>query len=52
MIYALKEAFQELKRFRKESELKLEIIAKVIDDIPSLIPYDLVCLFKEIQNIP
>jgi ABC-type uncharacterized transport system ATPase component len=47
----LKETFQELKRFQKESLLKSEIIAKVIDDIPSLIPYDLVFLFKEIQNI-
>lgn len=47
----LKNAFQELKRFQKESQLKLEIIAKVIDDVPSLIPYDFVCLLKEIQNI-
>jgi len=31
--------------------LKLEIITKVIDDVPSLIPYDFVCLLKEIQNI-
>lgn len=42
----LKNAFQELKRFQKESQLKLEIIAKVIDDVPSLIPYDFVCLLK------
>jgi len=48
---ALKNAFQELKRFQKESHLKLEIITKVIDDVPSLIPYDFVCLLKEIQNI-
>ena len=47
----LKNGFQELKRFQKESQLKLEIIAKVIDDVPSLIPYDFVCLLKEIQNI-
>lgn len=47
----LKNAFQELKRFQKESQLKLEIIAKVIDDVPSLIPYDFICLLKEIQNI-
>ena len=47
----LKNAFQELRRFQKESQLKLEIIAKVIDDVPSLIPYDFVCLLKEIQNI-
>jgi len=47
----LKNTFQQLKRFTKESQLKLEIIAKVIDDVPSLIPYDFVCLLKEIQNI-
>jgi predicted ATP-binding protein involved in virulence len=47
----LKTVFQELKRFQKESHLKLEIITKVIDDVPSLIPYDFVCLFQEIQNI-
>lgn len=47
----LKNIFHKLKRFQKEPELKLEIIAKVIDDVPSLIPYDFVHLFKEIQNI-
>jgi AAA15 family ATPase/GTPase len=47
----LKEIFQELKRFQKESQLKSEIINKVVDDVPSLIPYDLVDLFKEIQKI-
>lgn len=48
---SLKETFQQLKRFQKESQLKWEIIAKVIDDIPSLIPYDFVYLFKEVQSI-
>ncbi|PZO44938.1 MAG: AAA family ATPase [Pseudanabaena frigida] len=47
----LKEVFQQLNQFQKESQLKLEIINKVIDDVPSLIPYDLVELFKEIQKI-
>lgn len=47
----LKNAFQELKRFQKEPQLKLAIIDKVIDDVPSLIPYDFICLLKEIQNI-
>lgn len=47
----LKNVFHNLKRFQKEPDLKLEIIAKVIDDVPSLIPYDFVHLFKEIQNI-
>jgi AAA15 family ATPase/GTPase len=47
----MKNVFHKLKRFQKEPDLKLEIIAKVIDDVPSLIPYDFVHLFKEIQNI-
>ena len=47
----LKNVFHKLKRFQKEPDLKLEIIVKVIDDVPSLIPYDFVNLFKEIQNI-
>jgi ABC-type branched-subunit amino acid transport system ATPase component len=47
----LKNVFPQLNRFQKEPDLKLEIIAKVIDDVPSLIPYDFVHLFKEIQNI-
>jgi len=47
----LKKVFPQMNRFKNEPDLKLEIIAKVIDDVPSLIPYDFVHLFKEIQNI-
>lgn len=47
----LKNVFHELRRFQREPDLKSEIIAKVIDDVPSLIPYDFVHLFKEIQNV-
>jgi ABC-type branched-subunit amino acid transport system ATPase component len=46
----LKEIFQKLKRFQKESQLKQEIITKVVDDIPALIPKDFISLFQEIQN--
>jgi hypothetical protein len=48
----LKEVFPELKRFQREPDLKLEILAKVVDDIPSLIPRDLLSLLEEIQDIP
>lgn len=47
----LKETFQELKRFSKEAQLKMEIISKVFDDIPSLIPKDFIFLFQDIQNV-
>ena len=47
----LKETFHQLRRFQREPELKLEIITKVIDDIPSLIPEDIMLLFKQIQII-
>jgi hypothetical protein len=47
----LKNVFHKLRKFQKEPDLKMEIIAKVIDDVPSLIPNDFVHLFKEIQNI-
>ena len=33
-----------------EEALKLEIIDKVIDDIPELIPYDILDTFKYIQQ--
>ncbi|WP_287732373.1 AAA family ATPase [Microcystis sp. M090S1] len=47
----LKELFPKLNKFKKEPELKLEIISKVIDDFPSLIPYDILSLLKEVQDV-
>lgn len=47
----LKNVFPKLRQFQKEPDLKLAIIAKVIDDVPSLIPYDLVALLQEIQTV-
>lgn len=35
---------------RKEEQLKLDIINKVIDDIPELVPKDLLDIFKSIQT--
>jgi hypothetical protein len=43
--------FPQLKRFQKQSQLKLEILRKVVDDIPTLIPKDLISLFNEINNV-
>ena len=33
-----------------KGDLKKEVILKVVDDIPELIPIDLLELIKEIQN--
>lgn len=47
----LKAKFPQLRRYQKESELKMEILRKVVDELPSLISRDILDLFKEIQNI-
>lgn len=47
----LKEIFKQLKCFQHEAHLKQEIILKVVDDIPTLIPKDFVLLFQKIQNV-
>lgn len=46
----IKETFNELNRYRKEGDLKKEILSKVIDDIPELIPKDLLLVFQKIQD--
>lgn len=46
----LKETFPELNRFNREESLKKEVLDKVIDDIPELIPFDILELFKYIQT--
>ena len=45
----LKNTFPQFKKFQKEFQLKNEILLKVIDDIPSLIPKDFLLLFQNIQ---
>lgn len=48
----LTDIFPQLKGLqRRQSQLKLEILGKVIDDIPTLIPKDLISLFNEINNV-
>lgn len=45
----LKKTFSQLNKYQREADLKKEVINKIIDRIPSLIPMDFVSLFKEIQ---
>jgi len=48
----LKDIFPKLKGLQKTpSQLKLEILRKVVDDIPTLIPKDLISLFEKIKNV-
>jgi ABC-type branched-subunit amino acid transport system ATPase component len=47
----LKSIFPPLNKFQRESELKYEILHKIIDDIPVLISQDFVTLFQQIQSI-
>jgi hypothetical protein len=47
----IKNIFQELKRFQREGQLKYEILSKVVDDVPVLLPKDFIPLFHEIQNV-
>jgi hypothetical protein len=42
--------FPQLNKFQREGELKKEILNKVVDDIPELIPFDILELFQSIQN--
>ncbi len=47
----MKTAFPKLRRYQGEADLKNEVLLKVVDDIPGLIPTDLLQLFDDIQNI-
>lgn len=46
-----KKLFQQLNRFRKDDQLKLEILRKAVDDVPQLLSIDFIDLFQEIQNV-
>jgi len=46
----LKAEFPQLRRYAREGDLKKEVVAKVIDDVPELIPHDILDLFIEIQS--
>jgi ABC-type cobalamin/Fe3+-siderophores transport system ATPase subunit len=47
---AIKQAFPSLKRFRKENDLKNEVIKKVLVDYPELAPIEFMKLFSSIQS--
>lgn len=46
----LKNVFPPLKKYNNEGDLKKEVIVKVIDDIPELIPNDILKLLQDIQT--
>lgn len=46
----LKIIFPQLNKYNKDGELKKEMINKIIDDIPELIPVDILELFRDIQT--
>ena len=45
----IKNSFPQLKKYNKEGDLKKEVVSKVIDDIPELIPIDIYELLNDIQ---
>jgi len=48
----LTDIFPKLRGLQKrQSQLKLEILRKVVDDIPTLIPKDLISLFEKIKDV-
>lgn len=47
---ALKQCFDCFKRFHREGDLKKEMVKKIIYDLPSLLPNDLLLLMQRIQN--
>jgi hypothetical protein len=46
----IKEIWRQLNRYTREGELKSEVIDKVIDDLPELIPKDILLTLSGIQN--
>jgi len=46
----LKIIFQEFQKYQKKNEFKEEVLTKIVDDIPELIPRDILDLFKSIQH--
>ncbi len=45
----LKARFAGLGRYRKEIELKMAVLNNVLDDLPGLVPADILTLLKAIQ---
>jgi energy-coupling factor transporter ATP-binding protein EcfA2 len=47
----LKQTFPQFCRYRNESDLKLAIIERVLDDFPLFMPKSIISLFKQVQNV-
>jgi hypothetical protein len=48
----LKETFHPLRRYKTEQDLKVAILDRVIDDLPTLIPNSILDVFQRIQRTP
>jgi hypothetical protein len=46
----LKEKFEGLRKYHKEDQLKREILDKILDDLPGLLPADFLPVLKTIQE--
>lgn len=46
----IKTTFLELKRFHQEPKLKEEILHKILEDMPELLPFDFITLLASIQG--
>jgi predicted ATPase len=46
----IKKVFPKLNRFQREGELKMDVIRKVVDDLPELLASDILNIFKELQE--
>ena len=45
-----KEKFEGLRKYHKEDQLKREILDKILDDLPGLLPADFVGVLRAIQG--
>jgi hypothetical protein len=46
----LKEKFEGLRKYHNEGQLKLEILDKILDDLPGLLPADFLTVLRTIQG--
>lgn len=47
----LKTIFKQFQKYQKRNGFKEEMLTKIVDDIPELIPQDILDLFKSIQSV-
>lgn len=48
----IREEFPKLNKYKRNGGLKAEIIGTIIDDVPGLVPRDVLALLEELQGIP